>query len=75
MLAVNHDPQAPVFGGADIGIVGDWQETVRLLTEALARELARPSRTPPRGPSRQAPGGPGVSRPGAAAPGTGFPGD
>ena len=41
VLAVNHDPQAPVFGGADIGIVGDWQETVRLLTEALARERAR----------------------------------
>jgi len=40
VLAVNHDPQAPVFGGPDIGIVGDWQETVRLLTEALARELA-----------------------------------
>jgi electron transfer flavoprotein alpha subunit len=41
VLAVNRDPRAPVFGGADIGIVGDWQETVRLLTEALARELAR----------------------------------
>jgi electron transfer flavoprotein alpha subunit len=41
VLAVNHDPQAPVFGGADIGIVGDWLETARLLTEALARELAR----------------------------------
>jgi electron transfer flavoprotein alpha subunit len=41
VLAVNCDPQAPVFGGADIGIVGDWQETVHLLTEALARELAR----------------------------------
>jgi electron transfer flavoprotein alpha subunit len=42
VLAVNHDPQAPVFGGADIGIVGDWLETAHLLTEALARELARP---------------------------------
>jgi electron transfer flavoprotein alpha subunit len=41
VLAVNHDPQAPVFGGADIGIVGDWLETARLLTEALARELAQ----------------------------------
>jgi electron transfer flavoprotein alpha subunit len=42
VLAVNRDPQAPVFGGADIGIVGDWQETVRLLTEALARDLTHP---------------------------------
>jgi electron transfer flavoprotein alpha subunit len=41
VLAVNHDPQAPVFGGADIGIVGDWLETACLLTEVLARELAR----------------------------------
>jgi electron transfer flavoprotein alpha subunit len=41
VLAVNHDPQAPVFDGADIGIVGDWLDTARLLTEALARELAR----------------------------------
>ncbi len=40
VLAVNTDPQAPVFDGADIGIVGDWRETARLLTEALARELA-----------------------------------
>jgi electron transfer flavoprotein alpha subunit len=49
VLAVNHDPQAPVFGGADIGIVGDWQQTVRLLTEALARELTRAE---PDAPSR-----------------------
>ena len=41
VLAVNHDPQAPVFSGADIGIVGDWMETAHLLAEALARELAR----------------------------------
>jgi electron transfer flavoprotein alpha subunit len=40
VLAVNTDPQAPVFDGADIGIVGDWQQAARLLTEALARELA-----------------------------------
>jgi electron transfer flavoprotein alpha subunit len=41
VLAVNSDPQAPVFDGADIGIVGDWQQAARLLTEALAREFAR----------------------------------
>jgi electron transfer flavoprotein alpha subunit len=41
VLAVNTDPQAPVFDGADIGIVGDWREAARLLTEAVARELGR----------------------------------
>jgi electron transfer flavoprotein alpha subunit len=41
VLAVNTDPQAPVFDGADIGIVGDWQQAAQLLTEALAREFAR----------------------------------
>ena len=41
VVAVNTDPQAPVFDGADIGIVGDWREAARLLTEALARELGR----------------------------------
>jgi len=30
-----------VRDGADIGIVGDWRQAARLLTEALARELAR----------------------------------
>src|SRR5215472_14394919 len=39
VVAVNADPQAPVFDGADIGIVGDWREAARLLTEAVAREL------------------------------------
>jgi hypothetical protein len=29
-----------VAAGADIGIVGDWLETARLLTDALSRELA-----------------------------------
>ncbi|HUY62077.1 MAG TPA: electron transfer flavoprotein subunit alpha/FixB family protein, partial [Candidatus Dormibacteraeota bacterium] len=35
ILAINRDPDAPVFGGCDIGIVGDWHQTVALLTEAL----------------------------------------
>ena len=38
VLAVNTDPQAPVFGGADIGIVGDWREAAGLLAEALAAD-------------------------------------
>ncbi len=48
VLAVNTDPQAPVFDGADIGIVGDWHEAARLLTEAVAREPARPVAAMPR---------------------------
>ena len=36
VLAINTDPDAPVFGFADIGIVGDWREAVALLESALA---------------------------------------
>lgn len=35
VLAINADPAAPVFGVADIGIVGDWREVVSLLVAAL----------------------------------------
>lgn len=35
VLAVNVDPDAPVFARADVGIVGDWREVVPLLTRAL----------------------------------------
>ena len=37
VLAVNSDPQAPVFESADIGIVGDWREVVSQLSEQLAQ--------------------------------------
>jgi hypothetical protein len=36
VLAVNNDPDAPVFEAADIGIVGDWQEVVPQLVQELA---------------------------------------
>jgi electron transfer flavoprotein alpha subunit len=36
VLAVNADPDAPVFSSADVGIVGDWREVVPLLVAALA---------------------------------------
>jgi electron transfer flavoprotein alpha subunit len=41
ILAVNHDPAAPVFTHCDIGIVGDWHEVVPKLGGAL-RGLAEP---------------------------------
>jgi electron transfer flavoprotein alpha subunit len=37
LLAVNRDPDAPVFRGTDIGIVGSVEEIVPLLEEPLAR--------------------------------------
>ncbi len=38
IVAVNPDPDAPVFGFADVGIVGDWREVVHEL-EAQLRPL------------------------------------
>jgi electron transfer flavoprotein alpha subunit len=35
ILAINCDPHAPVFTGADIGIVADWREVVPVLTAAV----------------------------------------
>lgn len=36
VLAINSDPDAPVFDHSDIGIVGDWREAVPQLVTALA---------------------------------------
>ena len=35
VVAINSDPQAPVFDWADVGIVADWHEVVPLLAQAL----------------------------------------
>jgi electron transfer flavoprotein alpha subunit len=35
VLALNTDPDALVFGAADVGIVGDWREIVPLLVREI----------------------------------------
>jgi electron transfer flavoprotein alpha subunit len=35
ILAVNHDPDALIFGHCDIGLVGDWHDVVPALAAAL----------------------------------------
>jgi electron transfer flavoprotein alpha subunit len=39
VLAVNNDPDAPIFDHADIGIVADWHDVVPQLTARLAEVL------------------------------------
>ncbi len=35
IVAINRDPSAPIFGYADLGVVGDWQEVVAGMLEEL----------------------------------------
>jgi electron transfer flavoprotein alpha subunit len=37
VLAINNDPDAPIFQAADIGIIADWRDALPLLVEELAR--------------------------------------
>ena len=43
ILAVNSDPDAPVFGWCDVGLVADWHQAVPLLEGALRRRSSGPS--------------------------------
>jgi electron transfer flavoprotein alpha subunit len=43
IVAVNSDPEAPVFAGCDVGIVGDWAGVLPGLVAGLTRRRAPPS--------------------------------
>lgn len=44
VLAVNIDPDAEIFGCADVGIVGDWREAIDELADAIESRRLVPSR-------------------------------
>jgi electron transfer flavoprotein alpha subunit len=43
ILAINHDPSAPVFEAADVGIVADWRHAVPQLIAAVQARTLRPT--------------------------------
>ena len=40
ILAINKDPEAPIFGVADYGIVATWEDALPVLKEQLAELLS-----------------------------------
>jgi len=39
IVAINSDPQAPIFSVADVGIIGDYKNVVPLLIDELERRM------------------------------------
>lgn len=39
IIAVNKDPEAPIFKLADVGVVADWQELLPLLQQSLSESV------------------------------------
>ena len=39
IVALNKNEQAPIFKAADVGVVGDWRETLPPLVDALAGKV------------------------------------
>ncbi len=60
IVVVNHDPAAPGFEAADVGIVADWRVAVPALVAALSRAAGPTGGEGPSGPS---PSGPSPSGP------------
>jgi electron transfer flavoprotein alpha subunit len=46
VLAIDVDPEAPVFDLADVGLVGDWREIVPALADAIAQATTTAQATP-----------------------------